>query len=84
MVVGLNVMKFDLSTQVIDDTYTEIREAHVEQMLGSTDDDHVLKLVKELRGIRAFITILKARVTEQTEENQAPPLVTQDLRESII
>ena len=63
-------MKFDLSTEVIDATYIEVRDAHIEQMLGTTDDDHVIKLVKELRGIRAFITILKARVADQTAENQ--------------
>ena len=77
-------MKFDLSTEVIDATYMEVRDAHIEQMLGTSDDNHILKLVKELRGIRAFVTILKARVTEQTAENQDPPLITQDLRESII
>ena len=77
-------MKFDLSTEVIDANYIEVRDTHIEQMLGTTDDNHVLKLVKELRGIRAFVTILKARVTEQTAENQDPPLITQDLRESII
>ena len=77
-------MKFDLSTEVIDATYIEVRDAHIEQMLGTSDDNHILKLVKELRGIRAFVTILKARVTEQTAENQDPPLITQDLRESII
>ena len=76
-------MKFDLSTEVIDATYAELKASHIEQMLGSVDDDHILKLVKELRGIRAFVIILKARVTEQTEENQDPPLITKDLRESI-
>ena len=76
-------MKFDLSTQVIDHTYAEFREKQLELMLGASEDDYALKLLKELRGIRAFVAILKDRVTEQTEENQDPPLITSDLRESI-
>ena len=76
-------MKFDISTQVIDHTYIEFRDAQLELMLGASDDDYTLQLIKELRGIRAFVAILKDRVTEQTEENQDPPLITQDLRESI-
>ena len=77
-------MKFDLSTQVIDDTYAEFKESHIELMLGASDDDYALGLIKELRGIRDFVSILKAQVTEQTAENQDPPLISQDFRDSVI
>ena len=77
-------MKFDLSTEVIDDAYIEYKEAHVELMLGASDDAYVLDLIKQLRGIRDFVAILKANVEDQTIENQAPPLISEDLRDSII
>ena len=75
-------MKFDLSTEVIDDAYTEVKESHVDLMLGASDDDYVISLVKELRGIRNFVAILKEQVSDQTEENQAPPLISEDFSES--